>query len=86
MGLGKTVIAIALIVANPPPPHLRVLPREHVWSLEKKTTVDHPVYVPPPSGALSAETAKLNSTDAAKFSRLLNSNGTLIIVPMTLLR
>jgi SNF2 family DNA or RNA helicase len=76
MGLGKTVITIALIAANPPPPHFRVLPREHIWSLENKTTVDHPVYVPPPRGVVSA--------DNAKFSRL--SNGTLIIVPMTLLR
>lgn len=70
MGLGKTVISIALIIQNPPPLEHRVLPREHIWSLEKKTVVDHPAYVPPP---------KVGST-----SRL--SNGTLIIVPMTLLR
>lgn len=69
MGLGKTVIAIALIIQNPPPLHNRVLPREHVWSLEKKTTVDHPAYVPPPN--------------IGQTSRL--SNGTLIVVPMTLL-
>jgi hypothetical protein len=68
--LGKTVIAIALIVANPPPLCRRVLPREHLWSLEGIKDVDHAAYTPPPSiGA----TGRL-------------SNGTLIIVPMTLLR
>jgi hypothetical protein len=69
MGLGKTVCAIAVIEANPPPLHRRVLPREHIWVKERKTSVDHPAYVPLPS-----------------VGNLCLSNGTLIIVPMTLLR
>ena len=70
MGLGKTVIAIALIIQNPPPLSRRVLPREHLWSLEKKTSVDHPSYISLPN--------------VGQNCRL--SNGTLIVVPMTLLR
>ena len=68
MGMGKTAVAIALIIRNGPPLHRRVLPREHQLS-----SVDHPAYVPPP---------KLSNTNSqVKFL----SNGTLIIVPMTLL-
>lgn len=70
MGLGKTVISIALIIQNPPPLERRVLPREHIWSLEKKTVVNHPAYRPPPN--------------VGQTNRV--SNGTLIVVPMTLLR
>jgi len=76
MGLGKTIIAMSLIVANPPPLHRRVLPREHVWSLEKKTTVLHPSYVPPPKVGLTKASA----------NQYHLSNATLVIVPMTLLR
>ena len=67
MGLGKTCIALALIVANPPPLHRRVLPREHIGALAKKC--DHKDYCPP--------------MDVGKNQVL--SNGTLIVVPMTLL-
>ena len=35
MGLGKTVICIALIVSNPSPLANRILPREYIWELEK---------------------------------------------------
>jgi len=73
MGLGKTVISIALIAANPPPLHRRVLPRENLWSLEKKTGSDHPAYRPPPHAG------------RAKGSLRRLSNGTLIFVPQTLL-
>lgn len=69
MGLGKTVVAISLIVANPPPLHRRVLPRE-----QKKKTSDHPSWIPPP---VIAKTGHLRTGKL--------SNGTLVIVPLTLL-
>ena len=77
MGLGKTVIAIALILSNPPPKEHRLLPSEHLWSLEGKSVIDHPAYQPPPSvvGALASSAKNVHI-----------SNGTLVIVPMTLLR
>ena len=43
MGLGKTVIALSLIVASPPALENRMLPREH------EAKIDHPAYLPPPS-------------------------------------
>jgi len=43
MGLGKTVMALSLVVASPPSLQNRVLPREHI------ATIDHPAYVSPPS-------------------------------------
>ena len=70
MGLGKTVTALALIVANPVPPHRKILPRECLFALEKKETVEYRDYVPPPVAG----------------PKMLLSNGSLIVVPMTLLR
>ena len=55
MGLGKTVITVALIMLNPPPLHRRILPPEHLWSLEKKATIDHPGYIPPPNAGSSGK-------------------------------
>ncbi len=69
MGLGKTVIAIALVVASPPPKHNRILPREYIASIQ------HPAYLSPPS-PLACTSAR------SKFS--LTSNATLVIAPMTL--
>jgi len=75
MGLGKTIICLSLIVSNPPPKEDRVLKREHLWSLERHN-VDHKEYVEPHSvvGAIK--------TGGQKVSL---SNGTLVIVPMTLI-
>ena len=68
MGLGKTVIALSLIVASPPSLHNRTLPREFI------AKINHPAYVPPPSvSACLASTAKG-----------FLSSGTLVIAPMTL--
>jgi len=69
MGLGKTVIALSLIVANPPSLHNRTLPREYI------AAINHPAYVPPPtvSGCMSTN---------AGTSFL--SSGTLVVAPMTL--
>ncbi|CAB9512612.1 regulator of chromatin subfamily A member 3-like 1 [Seminavis robusta] len=75
MGLGKTVIAIALILKNRPPPHRTVLPREHLWSLKKNRVIDHDDYVPLPRFGATEAAAKTNKV----------SNGTLVIVPQTLL-
>mmetsp|Transcript_32798 Transcript_32798/g.68981 ORF Transcript_32798/g.68981 Transcript_32798/m.68981 type:complete len:1630 (-) Transcript_32798:512-5401(-) len=69
MGLGKTVIALSLVVASPPSLENRVLPREHV------AKIDHPAYVPPPS------VVKCTSS-TSKHAFL--SNATLVIAPMTL--
>lgn len=44
MGLGKTVVAIALIVANPPPPHLRMLPRDTFTHLRKLHSIIRRMY------------------------------------------
>lgn len=68
MGLGKTVIAIALMLANPPPLHRRALPREHL--LTKGS--DFPGFASLPRAGIQQD------------CRI--SNGTLVIVPMTLLR
>ncbi|KAL7550676.1 hypothetical protein ACHAWF_013896 [Thalassiosira exigua] len=43
MGLGKTVIALSLVVASPPSKCNRMLPRENI------ATIKHPAYFPPPS-------------------------------------
>jgi len=75
MGMGKTAVVIALILLNRPPLHRRVLPREHLWSLEKFFFIDHAEYFPRP---------QFGSNDSLSKSNLL-SNGTLVIVPMTLL-
>jgi hypothetical protein len=77
MGLGKTAISLALILANPAPKDHRMLPREHLWALEKKKGSDHPSYISPPS--------TVGATSAAATSAFISS-GTLVIVPMTLLR
>ncbi|KAL9179984.1 hypothetical protein ACHAXT_007954 [Thalassiosira profunda] len=69
MGLGKTVIALSLVVASPPTLPNRVLPREHL------AQIDHPAYVPPPSAV-----ACTSSTNKHAFV----SNATLVIAPMTL--
>ena len=68
MGLGKTVIALSLIVASPPSLQNRTLPREYI------SKINHPAYIPPPyvTGSLS--------TNAKGFL----SSGTLVIAPMTL--
>lgn len=69
MGLGKTVIALSLIVASPPALENRMLPREH------EAKIDHPAYLPPPS------VDKMTSSNCkASFM----SNATLVIAPMTL--
>ena len=67
--VGKTVIALALIVASPPSLQNRVLPREHL------AKIDHPAYIPPPSVVRYA--------DYASKTAFL-SNATLVIAPMTL--
>ena len=61
-------MAIALIVANPPPIHRQALPLEHLRNI--KLAVNHPEYSPLPW--------------LGNKNRLL-SNGTLIVVPLTLL-
>ena len=68
MGLGKTVIALSLIVASPPSLQNRTLPREYI------SKINHPSYVPPPS-----VTECLSSN-----AKGLLSSGTLVIAPMTL--
>ena len=70
MGLGKTIICLALIVANPPPLHNRLLPREH-----KYKKIEHPSYIPPPS---------VVGCTSSSAKRIFLSNGTLVIAPMTL--
>jgi hypothetical protein len=69
---GKTVIAISLIISNPAPIQRRIMPREHLWFLEKKQSIDHFDYVPPPAVDMSGR-------------KHLLSNGTLIVLPMTIL-
>jgi len=63
-----------LIVSNLPPKEDRVLKREHIWTLEKHK-VDHDEYIEPHSviGAVKNN------------GNVLLSNGTLVIVPMTLI-
>lgn len=71
---GKTIISLSLIASNLPPKEDRVLKREHIWALEKHK-VDHEEYVEPHSvnGAVKNN------------GNILLSNGTLVIVPMTLI-
>lgn len=71
----RTAISIAIIIANPSPLHRRVLQREHLWSLENKESVWHNDYTSPP---------RFGTTDLIAKSNCL-SNGTLVVVPMTLL-
>ena len=68
MGLGKTVIALSLIVASPPSLQNRTLPREHI------AQINHPSYVSPPSV----------SECLGIHGKGLLSSGTLVIAPMTL--
>jgi SNF2 family DNA or RNA helicase len=69
MGLGKTVICLSLVVANPPPKHNQILPREHI------ATIDHPSYTKPP--------CVVGCTSSSAKNKFL-SNGSLVIAPMTL--
>lgn len=69
MGLGKTIICLSLVVANPPPKQHRVLPREHL------ATIEHPSYSKPP--------CVLNATASTAKTKFL-SNGSLVVAPMTL--
>lgn len=69
MGLGKTVMALSLVVASPPSLENRVLPREYI------ANIDHPDYVPPPSAAHC-------TSSNSKHTYL--SNATLVVAPMTL--
>lgn len=69
MGLGKTMICLALVVANPPPLANRVLARENIWSMTKHV-VNHSEFVPPPS---------------LHVQNMVLSNGTLVIAPPTLI-
>jgi SNF2 family DNA or RNA helicase len=62
-------------VSNPPPKEDRVLKREHLWSLERHQ-VDHEEYVEPHSVVGAIKTGGQNMS---------LSNGTLVIVPMTLI-
>jgi len=69
MGLGKTLVCLALIVANPPPLENQVLPLE----CRNFFTTTYPDYTAPPT------------VDSALVSnRGLLSNGSLVIAPMTL--
>ena len=63
-----------MIVSNPPPTEDRVLKREHIWALEKHQ-VNHSEYIQPHS----VNGAVKNS------GNMLLSNGTLVVVPMTLI-
>ena len=69
MGLGKTVMALSLVVASPPRLENRVLPREYVADIR------HPAYLPPPSVAEIVSSRK---------SHTFLSNATLVVAPMTL--
>jgi len=69
MGLGKTVIALSLVVANPPPMHNRILPREYISQIE------HPAYSPPPS---------ILGCTSSHAKKVFLSNASLVIAPMTL--
>lgn len=69
MGLGKTVIALSLVVANPPPMHNRILPREYIAQIE------HPAYSPPPS---------IVGCTSSHAKNVFLSNASLVIAPMTL--
>ena len=68
MGLGKTVMALSLIVESPPSIENISLPREHIC------TIKHPSYVAPP----------LVPPLVKGHQDLYLSNGTLVIAPMTL--
>jgi len=70
MGLGKTVISLSLICANPPSLHNRVLPREHI------AKIDHPLYSAPPS---------VMGCTSSNAKQIFLSNGTVVIAPMTLI-
>ena len=74
MGLGKTMICLALTVVNPPPPSHSVLPRENLWAMEKHV-VEHSEYSPPPSLVGASRAA----------AKMVLSNGTLVVAPMTLI-
>lgn len=69
MGLGKTVMALSLVVASPPRLENRALPREYVANIR------HPAYLPPPSVAEIVSSRK---------SHTFLSNATLVVAPMTL--
>eukprot|EP01043_Picozoa_sp_COSAG02_P038752 COSAG02_NODE_3010_length_7554_cov_14.731590_4_plen_1222_part_01 len=75
MGLGKTMICLALIVRNPVPSANAVLPRENLWSTEKHV-VQHPEYTPPPD---------LTGASGASNAKMTLSNGTLVVAPATLI-
>ena len=86
MGLGKTMICLALIVRNLPPLKWRILPREHELLSEKarkklwpSAKVAHPLWTHPVVAAQKRETS------AAASSNLLVSNGTLVLAPATLI-
>jgi SNF2 family DNA or RNA helicase len=72
MGLGKMVMALSLIIANPPRLENRVLPQEYV------ANIDHRAYLPPPS------VADVVSCISWHSSHTYLSNATLVVVPMTL--
>jgi len=71
MGLGKTIICLALVHANPPPKHNQILPREHI------ETITHSSYTKPPSvvGCTSFHDSKI---------KLFLSNSSLVIAPIFL--
>jgi SNF2 family DNA or RNA helicase len=69
MGLGKTVMALSLVVANPPKLENRVLPREYV------ANISHRAYLPPPSVAEIVSSRNIHT---------YLSNATLVVAPMTL--
>merc|ERR1719253_527624 len=55
MGLGKTVIALSLIVASPPSIQNKVLPRENI------AKINHPAYLAPPSVKIKGGRASILS-------------------------
>ena len=71
MGLGKTIICLALVHANPPPKHNQILPREYI------ETITHSSYTKPPSvvGCTSFHDSKI---------KLFLSNSSLVIAPIFL--
>ena len=74
MGLGKTMICLALIVRNPVPLANAVLPRENLWPMEKHV-VQHPEYTSPPDLTGATGTS----------AKMTLSNGTLVVAPATLI-